>query len=168
MTCAYSDRRCWPQNGRVRLTARVQYALHYAQVALSGRLTVPLVGVLLQESDLVLGMSVPRAYCAAGVLGGALVVAGGDETNSVELYDLAAGQWRAGPPLPDDRGMPAPLCSSGCYLIRRGMSLRHLSVVVCTMDTRDLEESPVRRRPLKCSRISDEEREGPMVEVEGR
>ncbi|GBP37281.1 hypothetical protein EVAR_35715_1 [Eumeta japonica] len=63
------------------------------------------VGVLLQEeSDLVLGMSVPRAYCAAGVLGGALVVAGGDETNSVELYDLATGQWRAGPPLPDDRG----------------------------------------------------------------
>ncbi|GBP37294.1 SCAN domain-containing protein 3 [Eumeta japonica] len=28
------------------------------------------------------------------------------------------------------------------------------------MDTRDLEESPVRRRPLKCSRISDEERGG--------
>ncbi|GBP37280.1 hypothetical protein EVAR_35714_1 [Eumeta japonica] len=28
------------------------------------------------------------------------------------------------------------------------------------MDTRDMEESPVRRRPLKCSRISDEEWEG--------
>ncbi|GBP37295.1 hypothetical protein EVAR_35729_1 [Eumeta japonica] len=70
------------------------------------------VGVLLQEeSDLVLGMSVPRAYCAAGVLGGALVVAGGYETNSVELYDLAAGQWRAGPALPESR-----CCASAAVL----------------------------------------------------
>ncbi|GBP37220.1 Kelch domain-containing protein 8B [Eumeta japonica] len=62
------------------------------------------IGVLLQEqSHLVHEMSVPRAYCAAGVLGGALVVAGGHETNSVELYDLAAGQWRAGPALPENR-----------------------------------------------------------------
>ncbi|GBP97803.1 hypothetical protein EVAR_70005_1 [Eumeta japonica] len=56
-------------------------------------------------------MSVPWAYCAAGVLGGALVVAGGNtesvsrlfSTKSVELYDLAEGQWRAGPALPENR-----------------------------------------------------------------
>ncbi|GBP92856.1 hypothetical protein EVAR_95993_1 [Eumeta japonica] len=101
------------------------------------------VGVLLQEqSHLVHDMSVPRAFCAAGVLGGALVVAGGDDTNSVELYDLAAGQWRAGPALLEGRWSAPP------------------------MDTRDLDESPVRRRPLKCSRISDEERGAVDGEVE--
>ncbi|GBP88577.1 hypothetical protein EVAR_68607_1 [Eumeta japonica] len=71
------------------------------------------VGVLLQEqSHLVRAMSVPRAWCVAGVLDGTLVVAGGDvedfqsvETvESVELYDLAEEQWRAGPALPEDRG----------------------------------------------------------------
>ena len=69
-------------------------------------------------STLAAHMPVAGSTAAAGVLNGKIVIAGSDGTSRTDVYDIASGQWRAGAPMPAQRGsMAAAVANGGLWVI---------------------------------------------------
>ena len=65
-------------------------------------------------------MPSPGSFIAAGVLNGAIVVAGSGSANSsaTDVYDILGHAWRAAPPMPGGRALAAAgVANGGLYLV---------------------------------------------------
>ena len=67
-------------------------------------------------------MPSPGNFIVAGVLNGAIIVAGsggsGGPSSATDIYEIAAGTWRAGPPMPAGRTLAAAgVANGGLYVV---------------------------------------------------
>jgi N-acetylneuraminic acid mutarotase len=65
-------------------------------------------------------MPSPGSFIAAGVLNGAIVVAGSGSANSsaTDVYDILGNTWRSAPPMPGGRALAAAgVANGGLYLV---------------------------------------------------